>query len=228
MYIDGVRTDSKPAAADRQVDKQTKRVLFSDKNPLLMAGVEKLFSEGGDISCETVAQTTQLTELISVRRPDAVIVDPSQDGYQFHGPGDPSIKMIAYVEAATEDVLHGSLRAGFSAMIAKTSGIEELQSALTAAFAGGTFLDRVFTGLLNSSLNEDDPLDIPSVPQLSDREAQVLVDIASGRSLKQIAADMGLSLKTVDTYKTRAMKKLNLPDRAAVFTYAHQNGLLRQ
>ncbi|WP_159804156.1 helix-turn-helix transcriptional regulator [Litoreibacter roseus] len=221
---------SQPREAEDPVSSPGKIVLVSDRNPILSDGVAKLLSKDNDVKCEkAMLSAGPLGNFVAKHRPDAVIFDPSQDGAMPASAANTAagIRYIAYVENASEEVLHECLSAEFSAVVAKTCSMSDLESALCAAFTGGVFLDDVFRSMLISRGTATSTPPIPDgLQDLSERETTVLLSIAQGLSLKQIAFDMGLSVKTVDTYKARAMKKLELSDRAAIFSYVQQHNLL--
>jgi two-component system, NarL family, response regulator NreC len=109
------------------------------------------------------------------------------------------------------------------------AGPEELIAAIRAVAAGSTHLDtslahRVVHDFVRTQTQSSEPRE----PALSEREADVVRLTAHGYSNKEIAAQLGLSVKTVDTYKARAMEKLGLYSRAALVRYALQRGWLDQ
>jgi len=111
--------------------------------------------------------------------------------------------------------------------VLKRSAPEELVRAVRAVAAGGTYIDpsiagAVVEGYLGASSEvEDLPHDT-----LSDRERTVLVRVSTGFSNKEIAAELGLSVKTIETYKARAAEKLGLKTRVDIVRYAARQGWL--
>jgi DNA-binding NarL/FixJ family response regulator len=117
------------------------------------------------------------------------------------------------------------LQAGASGYVLKRSAAAELIHAIRAVVAGGVYLDpamaaQVVEGYVGEAAGGD-------APELSDREEEVLRRIAIGLSNKEIAARLGVSVKTVETYKARSMQKLGLQSRVDIIRYALGRGWLR-
>jgi DNA-binding NarL/FixJ family response regulator len=125
--------------------------------------------------------------------------------------------------------LRQALEAGVNGYLLKRSASEELIRALHAVVAGGMYLDPAIAGKVvgrpaRSSCNGG-----PGRPaELSERETDVLRLVASGHSNKEISARLGISVKTVETYKARAMEKLGYRSRVEVVRYAADQGWLRE
>jgi DNA-binding NarL/FixJ family response regulator len=141
----------------------------------------------------------------------------------------PEVKVLAL--SVHEDVgyLRRMLEAGAAGYVLKRAAAETLIVAIRAVAEDGVYLDPLIAGkaassLVGKSLGAADP---PNA-QLSEREADVIRQIAMGYSNKEIAAQLGLSIKTVETYKTRAMVKLHLDSRVAIVRYALQRGWLQE
>ena len=189
---------------------------------LIEAGEREVFLRVvGALPSDTTA-ALQLQALQSSYR-DIVISDPSRGGRK---PQDDGRLHVAYLEEAGPEILTDCLRSGYAAIVAKKSDMTDLQAALSSVRSGGVFLDRVFADTLLRAIDGEADADVGDPSVLSQRERDVLTFIAKGLSLKQIAAETGLSVKTIDTYKSRAMRKLGLSDRAEVYSYAMANGLL--
>ncbi|HEX2780080.1 MAG TPA: response regulator transcription factor, partial [Gemmatimonadaceae bacterium] len=103
----------------------------------------------------------------------------------------------------------------------------ELVHAVRTVAAGGTYLDPSITAMMvNGYLQSAEAVDEAPGDSLSDREREVLVRIARGFSNKEIAAELGLSVKTVETYKGRMAEKLGLRTRVDIVRYAARQGWL--
>ena len=116
------------------------------------------------------------------------------------------------------------LKAGASGYLTKDTASEEVVNAVTKILAGGKYVSAAFAQTLLAGLANP----TPKAPHemLSDREYQFLRMAASGKSVKEIGADLGLSVKTVSTYRTRVLKKLNLKTNADVIRYAIREKLV--
>ena len=113
-----------------------------------------------------------------------------------------------------------ALQAGAAGYVAKNSDPEEVVQAVSTALAGGR---HVPPELLEAARLEKDP---PLHGALSDREYQVLRMIGAGRTVSEIGAELGLSVKTVSTYRTRILEKLELRTSAELIHYAVVNKLV--
>jgi len=116
------------------------------------------------------------------------------------------------------------LKAGASGYLTKDTASEEVVHALNKILAGGKYASAAFAQSLLSGLANPTPQSPHEM--LSDREYQVLRMSASGKSVKEIGADLGLSVKTISTYRTRLLKKLDLKTNADVIRYALREKLI--
>jgi DNA-binding NarL/FixJ family response regulator len=156
--------------------------------------------------------------------PDLVILDPcdlEEDLDQFcstlsetaHKP-----RLLSYSFTVSRSAIQDALAAGFHGCMSKYSNLHQLEAAVAAVLGGGVYFDPRFAELLWPAQNKlpDDVLSL--------REKEVLVRTAKGLASKQIAIDLDISAKTVETYKARAVQKLGLSDRSKVFDYALEQG----
>jgi DNA-binding NarL/FixJ family response regulator len=120
------------------------------------------------------------------------------------------------------------LDAGAVGYALKRSACDELVRAVRIVAAGGTYVDPSLAArLVNTGVRRHGPAGLPVV-SLSEREAEVIRLIAQGHTAKEMAASLGLSPRTLETYKARAMSKLNLRSRADLIRYALKSGWLRE
>jgi DNA-binding NarL/FixJ family response regulator len=118
------------------------------------------------------------------------------------------------------------LRAGASGYVLKRAASADHVNAVRTVAAGGTYIDPSVAGaLVEEYLDAGNPAQA-SDDALSEREREVLVGIARGFSNKEIAAKLGLSVKTVETYKGRMAEKLGLRSRVEIVRYASRRGWL--
>ena len=104
-----------------------------------------------------------------------------------------------------------------------------LIQAIRMVAAGGVYLDPAIAGkVVGSLLGKSAVVRDPAAAELSERETDVVRLIAQGYSNKEIATLLNLSVKTVETYKTRAMEKIGLDSRVAIVRYALQRGWLQE
>ena len=115
------------------------------------------------------------------------------------------------------------LKTGASGYLTKETASEQVVNAVTKVLGGGTYISETFAQSLASSLGA--PETTPH-ETLSDREYQVMRKIAAGKSGKEIAYELSLSVKTVSTYRARVLKKLNVKTNAEVIRYAMREKLV--
>jgi DNA-binding NarL/FixJ family response regulator len=139
----------------------------------------------------------------------------------------PSVEVVALTRHDDETFLEDVLRAGASGYVLKQSNPAEFLQAIRAVAAGGVYLDpamtsRVADGLLTKTNAARDV----TPPPISDRETDVLRLIAIGHSNKEVAAQLKISVKTVEVHKANAMRKLGLTGRVDLIRYGMLQGWL--
>ena len=139
----------------------------------------------------------------------------------------PDVKVLALTVYEDKGHLRQLLKAGASGYILKLATGEELIRALRVVAAGGVYLDPAVAGkVVGDIVNEGAEPDRAEGIPLTDRESQVLLRVAQGFSNKEIAAQLEISVKTVETHKLRSMEKLGLRGRAEVVQFALGRGWL--
>ncbi len=222
------------------------RVLIADDHAVLRTGLRMLLSAQPDITvvgeAGTVEQALALDEDL---RPDVVLMDltlPVQAGAPSTAPAGleairritaqrPGARVLALTMHDDEGYLRAVLEAGGAGYVLKRAADTELLSAIRAVWRGGTYLHPEHARLLlggSASTPATEPEADDSYERLSPREQQVLQLIALGHTSQEVADSLGLSAKTVETYKSRLMTKLGLEGRAALVRYALQHGLLEE
>jgi two-component system invasion response regulator UvrY len=133
----------------------------------------------------------------------------------------PVVVLSAFPE---KDYAIRAFRLGASGFVSKQSAASELLAALRKALAGGRYVTPALAEALAATLAGDSP----GAPHehLSNRELQVLRLVASGKTLKEIAAELSLSEKTIGTYRTRLSQKLGLGTNVELARYALQHQLV--
>lgn len=116
------------------------------------------------------------------------------------------------------------LRAGASGVLTKENATDELMDAITKVSTGRKYISSYLTERM-TGLPVDESVSSPDA--LSDREYEVLVSLASGKRVKQIADEMSLSIKTVSTYHSRVLAKLKLDNDAQLIRYAIEQRIIR-
>ncbi len=139
----------------------------------------------------------------------------------------PEIKIVVLTFHKEDEFIQAALQAGADAYVLKNDSREELLAALHTAVTGRRYLspsilEQVIMGYL------DRTTETPSWEILTDREREVMKLIAEGYRTKDIAAQLAVSPRTVETHRTNLMKKLDLTSVSAVTAYAIANGIIAQ
>jgi DNA-binding NarL/FixJ family response regulator len=211
------------------------RVLLADDHAVLREGMKALINAemGMEVVGEAADGQTALQQVRSLR-PDVVVMDvsmPLLSGAQATAQLQeecPHVKVLALTVHEDRSYLQALMAAGAAGYVLKRAATEELIRAIRAVAAGGIYLDPRVAGKLVSNVGRSSSAATPARgSELSDRELEVLRMIAQGYSSKEIAARLTISVKTVDTYKTRSMEKLGLDSRVDLVRYAVQQGWLQ-
>ncbi len=209
------------------------RVLLVDDHAILRAGLGLLIRSqlGMEVVGEAEEAQTAL-HLVEKLQPDIVVLDISM-------PGESGLQIIGRVLELCEHCrvlvltmhddytyLRAAMAAGTSGYVVKSAADQELIKAIRTLHEGRTYI----SVSLNSAEVESPPLleetEPTSVPELSPRETQALEYVAYGFTSQQIADRLGLSIKTVDGYRSRLSEKLGLRSRAELVRYALEKGIL--
>jgi len=211
------------------------RVMIADDHAVLRAGLRMLLQAEPDM--EVVAEASDGREAIDrarVAQPDVLLLDismPAMGGLeviQALRRDVPRMKILILTMYDDEEYLRQALAAGASGYVLKRAADTELLSAIRAVHQGGTYLHPAHARLLlNGMLQRERAADSQQPhDQLSEREREVIRLVALGYTNQQIADRLFLSIKTVETYRSRAMEKLGLRNRAELVRYALEHHLL--
>lgn len=208
------------------------RVLLADDHGIVRAGLRRLVEESGDM--EVVAEAADGNEairLIRERHPDVAVIDlsmPHVDGLEvitrIH-PEYPALPIIVLTMHAENQYVVRAIEAGAMGYITKQSAPEQLVTAIRKVLGGSRYLTDDATESLALRVSRGSRGGT-GLDDLSTRELQVLRRLALGHTNREIAEAYNISIKTVDTYRFRLLKKLNLRNNAELSRYAIQNGLI--
>ena len=201
------------------------RVLLCDDHPILREGLKKILLQQPDITVvEEAGSGAEMLEKSAAVRFDVIILDitlPDMNGLdvlkalQSRGGHAGVLVLSMHPE---EQYATRALKAGAAGYLQKESAPAELVSAVRRIARGGKYVTASLAEKLAFQLQE--PGDKAPHELLSDREYQVLCLLASGRGIKEIASDLGLSGPTIATYRSRVMTKLDLSTTVDLVRYA--------
>jgi DNA-binding NarL/FixJ family response regulator len=206
------------------------RVLFSEDHAIVREGLKQILADTKDIIVTgEAADGDETIAKIKTDDFDIIVMDismPGKSGLDVL----PEIKKIKpklpvlILSMYPEDVYAvRSFRSGASGYLSKESAPTELITAIRKVSSGGKYVSSGMAEKLLLSIGDDSGK--PLHERLSEREYQILCMISSGKTGKEIATELNLSAKTVSTYRTRILEKMDLKNNAELTHYAIQNGL---
>ncbi len=205
------------------------RVFVIDDHELLRRGLQMVFEKTADIRMVGEADRRSVAlEQLDPAKHDVALLDitlPGDDGLTIlkeikaRFPALPVLMVSAHPE---EQYGVAALHSGASGYVCKNSGIDPLLAAIRKVAQRKIWLSDLMAEILASGNRPDS-----GMPEsLSGRELQILRRIAQGESNKEVAASLGISTKTISTYKTRIMQKTSRRSTAELIRYAFDNGLV--
>ena len=209
-------------------------VVLADDHVVVREGLKALIN--GQPDMEVIAEANDghaALQLVQAHQPDVVIMDvsmPELDGGQVTEQlrrDYPAIKVLALSIHEDTGYIRRLIEAGAAGYVLKRSAAETLIAAIRAVAAGEMYLDPSLASKLVGELMRDQSHASGAIgSDLSEREAEVVRLVAQGYSNKEVAAQLAISVRTIETYKARAMEKLGIDSRAALVRYAAQRGWL--
>jgi DNA-binding NarL/FixJ family response regulator len=214
---------------------KTQRVLIVDDHTLLRAGLRALLAQDPDIEIVgEAADGRDAVRAVGQLSPHLVLMDltmPGMNGIEAVTEIKrryPDVRILVMTLHKTEDFIHASLRAGADGYILKDATHEELRLAIRSVLQGKTYLSmdvsgKVVSGYLGGGKSRSGSSVFDT---LTHREREILKLVAEGKSNKQIAEFLSLSVKTVEKHRSNLMSKLDVHNAAGLTAFAIEKGLL--
>ena len=209
------------------------RVLLADDHDLFRAGLRVLLQDLGGF--EVVAEAgdgREALRLVGEHRPDVVLMDlmmPGLNGLEATARVArefPGVRVLVLSMNAAEEFVLPAVRAGASGYVLKNARPAELEQAIRAVARGETYLTPAVSGHLIDDYRRRTADEPDSLEKLTPRQREVLQLVAEGHSTKEIARRLGVSVKTVETYRSQLMDALDIHDIAGLTRYAIRKGLV--
>ena len=208
------------------------RVLIADDHAVVRRGLEQILVDSlKEIVVGEASNAEDAIRLVDRQEWDVVVLDISMPGRS----GLDALKEIKKIRPnlpvlilsihPEDEFATRVLRAGASGYMTKETAPDELVNAINKVVAGGKYVSAALAEKLASDL-EKDLGGAPPHKRLSDREYEVLLLIASGHTISEIAEDLSLSVKTISTYRARILEKTDLKGNADLVRYAITHGLV--
>ncbi len=200
-------------------------ILIADDHAIVRQGLKQIIDDQADMRVGAEAESgSQVLELMRQGKWDLVVTDmtmPGRSGLEIIEEikrSHPEVPVLVLSIHPEEQYALRALKAGASGYLTKDSAPEELVAAIRKLLAGRKHMSEALAELLADRLAANTAQELHEV--LSKRELQVLIKIASGRTVTEIADELSLSAKTVSTYRTRILEKMHLKNNAELMRYA--------
>ena len=207
------------------------RIVLADDHSVLRSGLKLLLNAQEDLT--VVGEATNGPEAIAAVRqhsPDLLLLDitmPKTDGLEVLQQvkrAYPNVRVLVLTMHEEEGYLRRALEMGAAGYCPKSAADAELISAIRAVMRGNVYIHPSQTRVLLDKMIAPASEETAASAELSERERAVLRLVALGHTNQDVAAQLSLSVKTVETYRARGMEKLGLRSRAGLVRYAIQEG----
>jgi DNA-binding NarL/FixJ family response regulator len=209
-------------------------VLLADDHALVLAGIRALVEEQGGTQIVAEANNGRDAFVLTKQlKPDLVIMDISMkelNGIEATAQimaEVPETKVLILSMHTTEDFVRRAITAGAAGYLVKDSAPVDLKMAIAAVLRGEIYLSpRVSRHVVSGYLHGKPQQEESSMFSLTARQREILQMVAEGKSTKQIAFQLNVSVKTVETHRAALMERLNIHDVAGLVLYALRHGVI--
>ena len=208
------------------------KILIADDHAVVRQGLKQIIIDETDMQVAGEAENAaQVLQLVAADKLNVVILDITMPGGKSGldllpeiKSLRPMLKVLILSMHAEEQFAIRALKSGASGYITKQSAPTELVRAIRKVQSGGKYISQSIAEQLAVFVSDDS--NKPLHEKLSDREFQVLLMIARGQTLREIADELNISEKTVGTYRVRILEKMNMTRNAELIRYAVQSKLI--
>lgn len=207
------------------------KILVADDHAIVREGLKQILADTDDIHVAGEASCSQqVLDMVRSRDFDLVLLDISMPGLngldtvKLLKKEKPNLKMLVLSIHPEDQYAVRAIKAGASGYLTKESDPEVLISAIRDVARGGKYISRSLSEQLVNYLSNASGT--PTHEILSDREYQVVMMIAQGKTVSKIADELSLSVKTISTNRTRALRKMGMKTNAELTHYAFKQGLI--
>jgi DNA-binding NarL/FixJ family response regulator len=206
------------------------RVILADDHEMVRQGLRVLLEREGFEVVAEASDGREAMKLCETHSPEVAILDLAMpllngvDAAREIIKTNPRTKVVLLTMHTEDHLILESLRAGVTGYVLKTKASGELVQALRAVCRGEMFLTQTISRTIVQAFVRNN--DLPEMP-ISDRERQVLQLVAEGKTNKEIATLLGISVKTAESHRSNMMDKLNIHDTAGLVRYAIRKGIIQ-
>ncbi|WP_433747145.1 response regulator [Falsibacillus pallidus] len=206
------------------------RVLFADDHEMVRIGVASYLSAQPDIEVVGEAENgARAVELALDLKPDIILMDlvmPEMDGIEATSAimaQWPEAKIIIVTSFLDDEKVYPALEAGAASYMLKTSKASEIAEAVRATYNGQSILEPEVTGKMMAKMRNRGAKELHE--ELTNREMEILLLMAKGKTNQEIADELFIALKTAKTHVSNILAKLNVQDRTQAVIYAFKHSL---
>lgn len=210
------------------------RVLIADDHAIVREGIRQVLCSDAAGGFDIVGEASNGVEAVTLAtrlEPDVVVLDltmPELSGLDAAARIREAVPEVAILVLSIhdhEEYVAQSVRAGAQGYLRKDSPPAELRGAVRTLFEGGSYFSAPVVRSLSASRRRGDDSGRAKLDELTPREREVLVEIARGRTNKEMAAQLGISVRTVESHRDTLMRKLGIRGAAALTRFAVDAGI---
>jgi DNA-binding NarL/FixJ family response regulator len=206
------------------------RILLADDHALIRQGLKTLLEGQGFQVVWEASDGQEALRLAEKAKPDVAILDISMpvlngvDAARELKKSSPNTKILLLTQHDEDQYVTEALRAGAKGYVLKSQAVGDLVHAIREVCSGSVYLSpNISRAVVDAYLSKK----YASTDPLSGRERQVLQLVGEGKSTKDIATQLGISVKTAESHRARLMKKLDIHETASLVRYAIRSGLIK-
>lgn len=211
-------------------------VLLCDDHKLIREGIQSMLLNTGDIEViNSVSSGEEAVNSVRQERPDVILMDIMMGGMtgieatRWIKESDPTIKIILVTMEISKEYISAGIKSGVDGYLPKDIDKDTLLEAVRTVHRGGRFFNDAIMKLVFEDFYSHEKLKSPGkkLPnELTKREYEILGLVASGKTNKELADTLFISIKTVETHKTNILEKLGLKNSTELVKYAIKNNII--
>src|SRR4051794_4449380 len=209
------------------------RILVADDHEVVRRGLCALLRSQPEWEvCGEAADGREAVAQVASLKPDVVILDigmPNLNGLEATRQivkADPQVKILILTLHDSEQVVREVIQAGARGFLLKTDAARELVNAVEALRRNGNYFTARLAASAADGVNGETAVKPPTGPRLTSREREIVQLLAEGKSSKEVAVALGLSVKTAETHRSNIMRKLQLHSVSDLVLYAVRNNIV--